>query len=248
MQTNLLDLKEVRMKHKLLIALSLLAVLALAACGPIATRAVTTPSLTANGTGIVYMTPDVAYINIGVRSQAESVADALSQNNTQANAVADAIKAFGVDAKDIQTSAFNVYPQQQYNADGTPGSLLYVVENTVYVTVRNLNDLGKILDATVKSGANTINGISFDVLDKEAALTQARQLAIENARKQAQELASAAGVTLGGLQSLNVSTSGNVVPMYDAKGGAALAAPGSVPTSAGQLILTVDANLVYEIK
>ena len=236
------------MKHKLLIALSLLAVLALAACGPIATRAVTTPSLTANGTGIVYMTPDVAYINIGVRSQAESVADALSQNNTQANAVADAIKAFGVEAKDIQTSAFIVYPQQQYNADGTPGSLLYVVENTVYVTVRNLNDLGKILDATVKSGANTINGISFDVLDKEAALKEARQMAIDKAKTQAQELAAAAGVTLGNLQSLNVYTSGNTVPMYDGKGGMAMAAAGEAPISAGQLTITVEANMIYEIK
>jgi uncharacterized protein YggE len=236
------------MKHKLFIVISLLAVLALAACGPISTKAVNTPTLAANGTGIVYLTPDVAYINIGVHSQAENVGDAMSQNSTQAAAVSDAIKAFGVEAKDIQTSAFNVYPQQQYSPEGQLTSTLYMVDNTVYVTVRNLSDLGKILDATVKSGANTINGISFDVLDKESALKDARLMAIEKAKAQAQELASAAGVTLGSLQSLNVYTSGNTVPMYDGKGGAAMAAPGQAPISAGQLTITVEANLMYEIK
>ncbi len=236
------------MKHKLLIVLSLLAVLALAACGPISTKAVNTPTLSANGTGIVYMTPDVAYIYIGVHSQAENVGDAMSQNSAQAAAVADAIKAFGVEAKDIQTSAFNVYPQQQYSPEGQITGTLYMVDNTVYVTVRKLGDLGKILDATVSSGANTINGISFDVLDKEAALKEARLMAIEKAKAQAGELASAAGVTLGNLQSLNVYTSGNPVPMYEGKGGMAMAASGEAPISAGQLTLTVEANLIYEIK
>ena len=236
------------MKHKLLIALSLLAVLALAACGPISTKAVNIPTLSANGTGIVYLTPDVAYIYIGVRSQAENVGDALTQNNNQAAAVADAIKAFGVEAKDIQTSAFNVYPQQEYSPEGTITRTTYVVENTIYVTVRNLSDLGKILDATVSSGANTINGISFDVLEKEAALKEARLMAIEKAKAQAGELASAAGVTLGNLQSLNVYTSGNPVPMYEGKGGMAMAASGEAPISAGQLTITVEANLIYEIK
>jgi hypothetical protein len=116
------------------------------------------------------------------------------------------------------------------------------------VTVRNLSDLGKILDATVKSGANTINGISFDVLDKETALKEARQMAIEKAKTQAEELAAVAGVTLGQLQSLNVYTSGNPVPMYEGKGGMAMAAAGEAPISAGQMTITVEANLIYEIK
>ena len=236
------------MKHKLLIVLSLLAVLALSACGPITTKPINVPTLSANGTGIVYLTPDVAYIYIGVHSQAENVGDALAQNNAQAAAVADAIKAFGVEAKDIQTSAFNVYPQQQYSPEGQLTGVLYMVDNTVYVTVRNLSDLGKILDATVKSGANTINGISFDVLDKETALKEARQMAIEKAKTQAEELAVVAGVTLGQLQSLNVYTSGNPVPMYEGKGGMAMASAGEAPISAGQMTITVEANLIYEIK
>jgi len=236
------------MKHKFLIALSLLAVLALAACGPITTKPFNIPTLTASGTGIVYLAPDVAYINIGVHSQAETVGDALAQNNAQAAAIAEVIKSFGVDVKDIQTSAFNVYPQQQYSPDGQLTGTLYVVDNTVFVTVRTLGDLGKILDATVKSGANTINGITFDVVDKDTALTEARKQAIEKARAMASELASAAGVTLGELQSVNVYTSGNPVPVYDGKGGSAMAAPGEAPISAGQLTITVEANLVYTIK
>ena len=61
----------------------------------------------------------------------------------------------------------------------------YTVNNTVYVTVRDLQVLGKLLDVVVRSGANSINGITFDVVDKSRAISEARRLAVESARSQA---------------------------------------------------------------
>ncbi len=112
-----------------------------------------------------------------------------------------------------------------------------MVDNTVYVTIRDLKKLGESLDAVVRSGANSINGINFDVVDKETALSKARELAITNARKQAEELAKASGVTLGDVQ--YVSTSSVATPMakemYAMGGGGGLAASAQTPVSAGQL-------------
>jgi uncharacterized protein YggE len=199
-----------------------------------------------SGTGKVYLVPDIAYIYIGVRSQADDVATALAQNNRQAQTIADTLKQQGIAAEDIQTTAFNVYPQQEYTPEGAPGKITYVVENTVFVKVRELQKLGEILNAVVQGGANTINGISFDVQDRATAEAEARRLAVEDAKAKAGEIAGLAGVTLGELQNISVYSSGGPMPVYEAKGG--LAAFSSVPIAAGQLVIQADANLTYEIK
>ncbi|MRR52710.1 MAG: DUF541 domain-containing protein, partial [Rhodocyclaceae bacterium] len=124
----------------------------------------------------------------------------------------------------------------------------YVVENTVNVTVRDLNSLGQVLDAVVRSGANSINSISFDVADRTTAEAKARELAIQDAQARADEIAKLSGVQLGVLISVNVYNSGASVPVYDGKGGGMQAANGQVPVAAGQLVITADASVSYEIK
>jgi uncharacterized protein YggE len=242
------------------IAISLLMAVILGACAagaPLASApatpspvgANTTRQINVTGTGMVFITPDVAYVNIGVHSQADTVTDALAQNNDQAQGVSNALKGLGVDPKDIQTSSFNVYPQQQLGPNGDVQKTVYMVDNTVYVTVRDLSKLGQLLDAVTKAGANSINGIQYDALNKSQALSQARDLAIQDARSQAQELVKAAGVTLGPIDTINLSSTNPPVPIGMVKGGGAMsqAAP-QVPVSAGQLELTIDASITYEIK
>jgi uncharacterized protein YggE len=233
-----------------LVLASLLVIVSIAACSttPVSAGAgVATRTLSSTGEGDVYVVPDVAYVYVGVQTNADDVATALSENNTQANTVAKAVTDLGVAAKDVQTTSFNVNPMQDYAPDGTVSRKYYQVQNTVYITVRDLSKLGKLLDAVVQSGANTINGITFDVQDKETAMAQARDLAIKKAIDEAKSIASASGVKLGALQTVNVYTNNVTTPMFDAKGGAASAAA-NVPVSAGQLVITASANLVYEIK
>lgn len=221
----------------------------------IAQAAETAPlrTVSVTGNGQVFLVPDVAYVYIGVHSQSENVTEALSQNTEQGKAVSDALKKLGVEAKDIQTTSFNIYPQQQYEPNsGKVTSTIYMIDNTVYVTVRDLEKLGELLDAVVRSGANSINGINFDVVDKETAMSEARGLAISNARKQAEELAKASGVTLGDVQMITTSSAGTAFTpkesYYGMGGGGGMAASAPVPVSQGQLVLTVDVALMYLIK
>jgi uncharacterized protein len=237
--------------NKIWLVLGLLVVIVLSACSGTSNTNKNdfNRSIIATGQGQIYLTPDIAYIYIGVHTESEKVTDALSANSTQAQAVSKALLEMGVDQKDIQTSALNVYPQQKYGPAGELLGTFYAVDNTVFVKIRDLVKIGDILDAVVRSGANSINSISFDVEDKTKAISDARKLAVENARKQAEELASAAGVKLGDLLSLNAYTTGIANPItYDAamgKGGAGGVVP---PVSAGQLVITVEANMTYEIK
>jgi len=124
---------------------------------------------------------------------------------------------------------------------------IYVVNNTVNVTVRDLQVMGRLLDVVTRSGANSINGVSFDVQDKSQAVAEARRLAVESARSQAEEMAQLAGVTLGGLQSMSVYMSQPAQVLYDAKGGMAVNAS-QVPVSAGELVIQVDVSASYLIQ
>jgi uncharacterized protein len=242
------------MRNKLftLMAIVLLAPV-LAACGSRALAQTPTPAspaprtISVTGTGEVPLTPDIARISIGVRTQGADVAEAMASNNAQAQEVVEALKELGVAERDIQTSNFSIYPQQQYDERGQVVETTFVVENTVYVTVRELEDLGDLLDAAVGRGANSIYGIQFDVEEKDGAISEARQAAVENAHAQAQELASAAGVRLGQIQSIStISTYPG--PIFDGRGVAAEQAAAGVPISPGQLIITAEVSVVYEIQ
>jgi uncharacterized protein len=242
------------MKNKILMLVAAIFLVgALAACSPTNTTPSTTGSTTSNlrtldvsGTGTVYLVPDLAYINIGVETKAANVTDALSSNTAQAQQIATALENQGIDPKDIQTSAFNIYPQQNYDANGQMTDVVYVVNNTVYVTIRDLTKLGTLLDSVVGSGANTINSITFDSTQVNTATAEARQAAIEDARAQAAAMASAAGVSLDAIQNISVGSTSSVA-LYDTRG-ATTSESSSVPISAGQLVIEVTANLTYTIK
>lgn len=238
----------------LLISAILLAAVVLSACGP--TTVVSNPAppqriLSVTGTGLVYLTPDVAYINIGVHTEQPTASEAVSANNTQTQQVVNALENSGVDTKDIRTTNFSIYPNTQYDQQtGKPGSTTYVVDNTVYVTVHQLDKLGNLLDATVQAGANSVNNIQFDVADKSTAIQQARDQAVKDAQTQAQGLASASGVTLGDVQTISFTNNipQPVTDVYSKGGGGLAAAPASVPINTGQLTLTVTVDMTYEIK
>lgn len=206
-------------------------------------------TLSVNGTGKVYLVPDIAYISIGVHTEGKNASEAVATNNEQSEKVKNSLKAAGIDVKDIQTTNFSIYPQPKYDSSGQPtGEIIYVVDNTVYVTVRDISKVGAILDAAVKAGANNIYGIQFDVADKSEALSEARDQAVKDAQKTAQELAQAAGVNLGPIQTIS-SYSNMPVPVYDGRGGGLATTEAiNVPVSPGQMVLTVDVSMVYEIK
>jgi len=235
-----------RTKISLLISVLTLA-LVLSACGPSAP--IPTRTLTVSGNGSVYLTPDIAYIYIGVHTDDADVAQAVSRNNTQAQALVDALKKAGVAPTDIQTSNFSVYSNQKNLDPNTnlPTGYTYTVDNTVYVTVRDLTHLGGLLNAAVAAGANNINSITFDVADKTVAQTQARQKALDNAAALAGELAQTAKVSLGSIQTIAYSDN-TYTPYYGMGGGGASAPNASIPIQAGQMQVSVSVSVSYSIK
>jgi uncharacterized protein len=240
------------MKTKYL-AFAILAILALAvsACGPTTVNQAAPASLrtlSVSGLGVVYLTPDIVYINIGVNTQRENAADAVTINKAQTSAVIQAIQDFGVDAKDIRTTNFSIWSNPQYDEFGQIKGTNYSVDNTVNVTVRDIDKLGDLLDAAIQAGANSIYSIQFDVEDKTEATKQARTQAVEDAKVEAQELADVAGVALVQIETINYYES-SPTPYFEGKGGGGGAAMESaVPIQPGQLAISVTVNVTYSVK
>ena len=244
------------MRNKsLIVSIILLAALVLSACGSaaLAPAADAQRSLNVSGAGLVYLTPDIAYIYIGVHTELPAASDAMAENAAQTEAVIEALKESGVDGKDIRTTNFSIWSFDKYDpiSGMSTGEKYYAVDNTVYVTVRALDKLGALLDTVVKAGANNINSIQFDVADKTAALKEARDAAVQDAKTQAQELAAAAGVSLGEITSISFydSAPSPVMDTYGKGGGGGMVeAAASVPIQPGQMTLTVTVSMTYEIK
>lgn len=155
-------------------------------------------TISVQGDGTVMVAPDAASISIGVNIVNADLAEAQAQAESQIQAVLTALKAAGIDDKDIQTSNYGVNLIQDYDNNGMPGKITgYQVNNQLNVTVRDLAKLGDILQSAITAGANTVYGINFIVTDSTAAASQARKSAVADATQKATELAEASGGTLG---------------------------------------------------
>lgn len=206
-------------------------------------------TMSLNGRGEVRLAPDMAIVNIGTMSTAATAREAHDANTKAMAAIFAALTAAQIDKRDIQTSNFNVNPRYDYGPSGTqpPKVLGYDVSNGVTVTVHKLDNLGAVLDSVVSSGANQINGITFQVAEPDAAMDEARKLAVADARRKANVYAGAANTTLGDM--LSISEGGGYqppIPMFKSARTEAMSA--DVPIAQGEQVIAIDVNITWEIK
>jgi uncharacterized protein YggE len=249
--TRIRDL-EIPMRHWLpVVCMSLLAGMA----APVLADDSKPGTIAIDGRGEVVSAPDTASVNAGVETEAQTARGALTANTTAMTALIAALKAAGVEPKDIQTAGFSVspeyvYPDRDNNSGATPPPRItgYQVHNGVNVKVRKLDTLGTILDQIVSVGANTINAVDFSVADPARLLDEARKAAFVDAEAKAKIYTEAAGIGLGRVLSIS-ENAGEPAPRPMAL--RAMAAPmagAAVPVEAGQLTFDVDVSVQWELK
>ncbi len=202
-------------------------------------------SLTA--TGAIKTPPDKVDISTGVTSQADTASRALAKNTEAMSQVVAALKADGIDPKDIQTSNFSVSPLYEDRKEHrSPKIIGYQVTNSVRITVHDIGKLGDILDKVVTLGANDVGSIQFGVDEPEALKDKARQLAMANAIANAKLYAEAAGVKLGKILTIN-EDQGPIVARYAAPAPAMEMAK-AVPIEAGTATVEVRVHVSFELE
>lgn len=203
--------------------------------------------LTVSAEGEVRRVPDIATVSTGVVTQAPDANAAMRANAEQMAKVVAALKAAGIAERDIQTSGINLFPQYHYTENQPPKITGYQASNTVNVRIRDIARTGRILDTLVAVGANQINGPTFEVDKKDAALDQARQDAIAKARARAELYAKTLDMRVRRI--VSISEGGGMygpprplpmVAMAESKAADTAVAP-------GETRMTVQLDVVFEL-
>lgn len=205
-------------------------------------------TVTVTGHGSVTVPPDTAGVTVGVDVIKATLTEAQSEADAQATAVIDAVKAQGIDPKDIQTSNYSVSIMRDYSEGGDPTKITgYEVMNQVNVTIRDISKIGDVLSAVVNAGANSIYNIFFFVDNPAPQESAARKLAVQDAHDKAAELATAAGMTLGPVLAITEGATQVPQPVFAAKGGGMAAAAQAAPIQAGTSEITADVTITYQM-
>jgi len=202
------------------------------------------PAITVSGEATISVVPDLAQVEAGVTSDAKAARDASEANNAAMGKLLLALKAAGIDAKDIQTSRLLLQPQSAPNRS-TNAVVGYRASNQVTVRLHDVTKVANTIDLLVGAGANDIGGINFMVSQASKLLDDAREQAVADARRKAEIYAKAAGVTLGA--PLSISEEGSPGPVFRSKMMAA-APMAATPVAQGEQTLSVTVGISWAIK
>jgi uncharacterized protein YggE len=223
------------------LAAAVLAVAAFAGIGrPEAARGETaTPdTVTTLGHGVITIAPDEATVTAGVHTQAASASAALAENAKLMQAAVAALKAAG--GKDLQTQQVSLYPQTSPEGQVTA----YVADNSVSAKTK-IADAGALIDAAVGAGANTVNGPSLGVSDRDARYRDALGKAVGDARLKAEALAKAGGFGVGPISSVTEQGGGGSPQPFLTS---AVAKDSATPIEPGTQDIGADVSVTFRIR
>jgi uncharacterized protein YggE len=149
--------------------------------------------ISVNGSSVVRLPPDRVSFSVGVETQAVSVAAAFRANNSKLSAVLTALKAKGVQAKEIQTSNLEIASR---DAEGKKLAG-FRVSNLVTVTREDPASVSDLLQAAVAAGANQAGSLRFFVSEPAKVQRRGLELAYQDAQTKAETLAGLAKRSLG---------------------------------------------------
>lgn len=199
--------------------------------------------------------PDIAFITVGVTEERLTAGEAMAAQSTAMNGIFEALRASGVQDRDMQTSGLSLSPRYDYiDATGPDGRRQgqqrlagYAASNQVSVRVRDLGQLGATLDRLVASGGNTVSGIRFAIDDDKALRNDARSAAMKDAVVKAQLYAAAAGLRVGRIVTIHEGYEASPQPMMQRSRMAMADTMESTPVAGGELAITASVNVLFEL-
>ncbi|MBI1186622.1 MAG: DUF541 domain-containing protein [Alphaproteobacteria bacterium] len=205
--------------------------------------------LTITAEGEIEAAPDMAMINLGVTTEGESAQAALSANAQRMTALSQSLRRAGIAERDIQTSNVSVNPQYVYQEGQAPRISGYQAQNMVAVKVRNLDNLGRVIDASVAAGGTNVNGVSFGLEEPEPRLDEARREAMSRARARADLYAQAAGMQVHRIIAITEGYAQTPpIPMPMMARMESMDAQANTPISPGEIRTAATVTVVFELR
>lgn len=202
-------------------------------------------TMSIQGEGKVTVKPDVAVTTMGVISEGATVADAQAKNTEVMNKLIGKLKTLKIDAKDMQTTNYNIYPQYNYTEKEGRKLTGYEVSQSVTIKIRDLANANTVLALAGEVGANSVSGLQFTVDDPEQFKTQARDAALAQVAKKVAVLGESLGVRFTQVVSYDES-GGEPLPLRTFGLEAAMGGPPVVESGSNEVIVRV--NVTFEIR
>jgi uncharacterized protein len=205
-------------------------------------------TVTVNGSGEISIRPDTGMVTLGVEVHNEDLGTAQTEATERMDAVIAAMESAGIAEADIKTANYNIWVDRDWERPDQP-IRGYNVSHNITVKVRDIDQVGTIIEQGLEAGANSVQGIAFTVEDNADAISQARELAVADARAKAEDLARITGVTLGQVVTIEeYSHSASPVAYeeraYDMDDGAGASAP---PINPGESVISIQVQVAWEI-
>jgi uncharacterized protein YggE len=210
-------------------------------------------TISVTGEGKVTAVPDIAAVTLGMQTKRMDSADSAKQQLEKVmDAVFKAVKALGVEEKDISVQYLSLNPIYDWTQTGQIFRG-FEASQSLRVKVRKLDTISDVVSVATKAGANQVGGVEFTIDDPKALQAQAREKAIADAKGQAEKLADQLGVRLDDIISFSEG-GGYYPPMPYARmdamgmtGGGGDMVKESIPLPAGEQEITVNVTMTYSI-
>jgi hypothetical protein len=202
-----------------------------------------------SGQGEVSAEPDLAHVTLGVESRQPTMAAARAEVAAAVDRVLALCRSLRIDPKLVNATRVQVQPEYSWNEKDRKRTLLgYMVSRQVQVELRDLEQLGTLLERAVDAGVNQVSDPVLDSSRRKDLEREAMTRAVQDAKLNAETLAHAAGVKLGSVRTLNAAASGPVVPLYKQRMAMADAAMAPEATyQAGEMQFSATVSAEYDL-
>lgn len=206
-------------------------------------------TINVNGSGEIYVSPDMANISFSVETNSKTASDAVKENAAKTNKVLEALKSQIGEDDTISTTGYNLSPMYEYNNQTKKSEFAgYKATNTVLVKTYNLKTIGTLIDSAAEAGSNNIQGLTFDSTKRNDYRRDALVKAVKDAKTTAQTVANAAGVKITTIYQISPSYN-YPTPVYRDYAETRMAsAPAPTPIEAGEISIKANVNMVFGIE
>jgi len=207
-----------------------------------------------SGSGVVYAVPDVAVATFSAITEESTLEYALSQNTEKINRVIDFLKRQGVNADDIKTLDFNIYPKYEWQTTGVDLTVYplgkrvitsYEAVESLEVVIKDNDQIGRIIQGSIDAGASQTSNLKFIISNEEALKKEARDLAIADAESKATEIASSLGLKLSDASSFYEE---DTIPTYIVSDTSTTGTGNNLEIIVKENKIEVRVNISYDIK
>jgi uncharacterized protein YggE len=207
-------------------------------------------TITVDASAETFATPDIAEISFSVIKEDKELVVAQENVDAIIKNTLESLKAVGIEEKDIKTTYYNANPRYEYGKvicmqyrcdDGERALVGYEANQSISVTIRNLDNVGKVISVLGSAEVSNIYGPNFRIEDEDDLKAQVREEAIAKAKDKAKDLAKNLGVRIVGIENFSEGYGGGI---YYAKTEIGMAEDMAVSSGAGNAIIPTGENKV----